>query len=209
MVGAHPQIAMLHEDTSLSMQRVVGKPYKGVKLCIPNHIRLDRRGSVFYGPLMKLKGIRRINLFMVESKYSIRDYQHLFPNLRILMIVRAPDQVVSSIQRHVPWLGSYGDYCYEESIRTMGTLNQEDSKASVKIVHFDSLVTNPESVMRGICSWLGCDYSESMLHGYNYMPLYERGGIDPSRASGGGHLELFNRKPGLKTTYLELCNVAI
>lgn len=209
MVGAHPNIALLHEDTSLAMRLILGKSFRGVKLCVPNHIRLSQRGSIFYGLLMKLRGIRRINLYMVESKYSIRDYQQMFPNLRVLIILRAPDQVVSSIRRRIKWPKSYAEYCYQHAIKTIWTLAQEDATGSTKIVKFDSLVNDPERVMRNICSWLGCHFDHAMLDGYKFTPQYDKERIDPSRASQGEYLTLLESHPESKAMYLELCTLAI
>ena len=209
MVGAHSDIAILHEETSLAMRLILGKSYKGVKLCVPNHIRLSQRGSVLYYLLLSIRGIRRITLYMVESKYSIRDYQNMFPNLRVLMILRAPDQVVSSIQRRIKWPKSYGSYCYKHAVQTMWKLTQEDTGGWAKVVHFDSLVTDPENVMRGICSWLGCEFDQRMLEGFKFTPQYERQNIDPSRASDGDYLNLLKKDSDMERMYEELCRLAV
>lgn len=209
MVGAHPDIAILHEETTQAMRLILGKSYKGVKLCVPNHIRLSQRGSIFYHQLLRIKGVRRITLYMVESKYSIRDYQRTFPNLHILMILRAPDQVVSSIRRHMSWPKSYGEYCYRRAVRTMWELTQEDAGNCTKVVQFDSLVINPENVMHEICSWLGCEFDQAMLEGYKFTPQYENQSVDSSRASDGKQLNLLEKYPQMKKMYLELCNQAI
>jgi hypothetical protein len=209
MLGAHPDIAILHEETSLAMRLILGKSYKGVKLCVPNHIRLSQRGSILYHQLMKIRGVRRINLYMVESKYSIRDYQKIFPNLRVLMILRAPDQVVSSIRRRIHWPKSYGEYCFKYAVKTMWKLTQEDATGCTKVVQFDSLVTQPEHVMREICSWLGCEFDQAMLEGYAFTPQYQNQNINASRASDGKYMDLLERDPVMKEMYLELCRLAV
>lgn len=205
MVGGHPDIAVLHEETSLAMTRILGKTYTGVKLCVPNHIRLSQRGSFLYRHIMKIRGLRRIALYMVESKYSIRDYQRMFPELHVLMIVRAPDQVVSSI-RHPR---GYAMYCYRHALHTMWQLLQEDAHDRTRIINFDSLVTEPERVMRALCTWLNCDFRESMLEGYKFTPQYDRPKIDPSRASGGRHLAHLQDDAAMEKMYLDLVRRAI
>jgi len=42
-LGAHPDVAMLDQDMNGAFNKIIGGKIPGVKLCVPNHIELDKK----------------------------------------------------------------------------------------------------------------------------------------------------------------------
>lgn len=184
MLSCHSLISVLNEDVHGSMFRILSKPVRGVKLCIPNQIELERRGSLLARLFKRHPPPKPLRPFVPEatSRLSIRDYQSL-PNLTIVAILRDPADVAKSIVRR-------GDEPMEvvsgrigRAAEILRTLQREDPD-QLELVTFDSLVTDPRKVLEPLLERLGLAFEEKVLEGYRHTPQYrDRGSIDASKAS--------------------------
>ncbi len=189
MLGAHPDIAMAHEDTGEGWTHIVGKPIRGVKLVAPNQIEhthaLSSRLRRYRHRLARY-GVQNLGLnwprFKLQSIYAIRDFQ-TSPNSRILAIVRDPQENVESIRRRGKNPRSVAEYRWARALEVIATV-QAETPSLIRVVYYDNLVTEPETTMRRCLDWLELPYSDRVIQGQT--PNYDLAAIDASKAGGRG-----------------------
>mgnify|MGYP000046420584 CR=1 FL=1 len=204
MLGAHPDVAMAHEDTGEGWTHIVGKPVRGVKLVAPNQIehthglsarlRRYRHRLARYG--LQNLGITRPG-FKLQSIFAIRDFQAC-PNSRILAIVRDPHEGIESIRRRGKNPRSVAEYRWARALEVIATV-QAETPGMVRVVYYDNLVRTPEATMRRCLDWLDLPFDERVIQGET--PNYDLAAIDASKAGGRGancatHA-IFRKRPDL------------
>ncbi|SDF57868.1 Sulfotransferase family protein [Limimonas halophila] len=215
MLGRHPALAVTNEDKTRAWHNVVGKPVVGVKLCVPNDIELDSSWrTAIRRRLRRIAMYNRHNLgipgprMKVKSIYSVRDFQR-WPDTQILGILRDPHEAVASIRER----GGHGEgearHRWTRAVEVMHQVMQETPER-VRVVDFDRLVREPESTMRGLCSWLDVAYDPAVIGGET--PHYRLTGIDPDKAGNRGEARfdhpVFDDTPGLREKYRALVAAA-
>jgi hypothetical protein len=166
MIGRHSEVAMLNEDRAWAMRKIVGKQVVGNKRCIPNQIEMYKK-SIF--TLRLFKNLRLIDEYQ-SSHYSIQDYVGL-PGIRIIGLIREPNDVISSIMRRnrKTFRVAASRWCRAVEIMDNLSTNYPDL---FMLVSFEHLVLNPEANMKRIAGFLEIHYQEAMLEGPKYNPWY-------------------------------------
>lgn len=182
MIGCHPSVAMLSEDFTGAVRKLVGKPVVGNKLCVPNQIDLFNRNRRLIGLLSR----RGIPLHHIPSKLSINDYIRKF-DARMIMTLRDPNAVVSSIIRRGENPLDVAVQRWADGIRILYKL-KSDHPERVLIIRFNDLVSSTEHALRSACNHLGIVFYNQMMDGYIYTPIYNNNEIDASKA----HIEIYN-----------------
>ena len=191
LIGAHPNCIMMGECFSAEEHKIVS-PAKviGNKLCAPNQVQFNHpppRVSLLRLPHRILQGLVALipgapSKNLPLGRLSIQRYVQ-DRDARLVFIVRAPGQVVESMQRR-------DGYHVEEALSRWARGMREMHRAfdafgdRSHVARFKSLVEFPERVMQDVSEFLGLEYAPSMLEGYENTPQYERGRIDPEAARG-------------------------
>ena len=176
MLGAHPEVAMLWEDRSYAIDRIVGKQVVGNKLCVPNQIR---RHTMWYERLFRRYGWR---VYREKSFASIEHYLR-DPDMRLLLLVRTPSAVVSSIIRRGGLTRDRAITRWSRGVTLLDDLEQT-AHARCMVLQFEDLLESPQTVLHTICDFLGLTYEEKMLEGHKHTKLYnQHDGIDLSKAT--------------------------
>lgn len=198
MLSCHPDISILNEDRSGAVFRILSKRVKGIKLCIPNQIKIENTHytrikdfiiTYFYIFLnyvrIKFGGEWKGIPSEIKSKYSIRDYEKHAKNLFVLAIIRDLDSVVKSIMKRGGQSKKIAEYRWRRSIEIIYQLSKErPDDEGLTIVHFDNLVKEPKLTMQKILTRIDCDYDDCVLEGYKHTPQYRgRSRIDDEKAS--------------------------
>lgn len=173
MLGCHSKIAVLNENLDGSVQRILSKQVRGVKLCVPNQIELSRRNSFVTKPalgLFRQVGIRSL-IPWPSSRWSIRDYQKRTPNLRIVAVIRDVRDVIASIRRRGNQPTRVAEYRWSRAVEVLSTLYAESPKHLI-IVLYSRLVASPNATMKNILEELDLDFEEDVLEGYRHTPQY-------------------------------------
>jgi hypothetical protein len=217
MIGSHPEVAMLHEDISPPVKRVVGKAVTGNKLCIPNQIELSRRISLAMRLAFRVglfSFCRRAGLFdsFFPGTYLAIDDYLAEPDTRVLGIIREPAATIGSMMTRGGQSMHLAICHWRRAMCILATL-QARVPERFGLVSFEELVTRPETVMRGVAPFLGLGYAAAMLEGYRYTPYYPgSSGIDAEKAAarknGRRNLDLHVREPEAWHLYLSLCETA-
>jgi hypothetical protein len=187
MIARHRDVSMLDEyrgDPRL-IEKLIGKKIVGNKLCIPNNIELQRRGSLLFlakilGWTKALKNLGWINEHAL-AKTSLEDYRKL-GNLKIIGVLRDGNDVIRSNMRRGRKKFRLAAYRWCRAIEIIDELKRRDGD-SVMVVAYEELVRNPEVVMKEVAAFLALDFDREMLQGFAYNPRYpgqER--IDPEKA---------------------------
>lgn len=214
MLSCHPDVAILSENLDGSAAKILSKRYSGVKLCVPNQIELEKRGTSL-GRFLKAHrppAALRPLLQAPSSRLSIRDYQRL-SSPRIVGIVRHPEPAIRSARRRGDQPLGLAERHWARAVDILLTLHQEDP-GRVVVVTYERLVTAPREVMISLLENLRLDFTEVVLEGYRHTPQYQgRGGIEAARAavpaSDLSSVELFRRAPDLRARYEKLLAVAV
>lgn len=167
---------MLWEDRSYAIDRIVGKPVVGNKLCVPNQIR---RHTTWYERLFRRYGWR---VYREKSFASIEHYLR-DPDMRLLLLVRTPSAVVSSIMRRGGLTCDRSIARWSQGVALLDEL-EHTARARCLVIQFEDLLQSPQQILRAICNFLGLTYAEEMLEGHKHTKLYnQHDGIDASKAS--------------------------
>jgi len=86
----------------------------------------------------------------------------LFPDCRLIHLVRDPRDVVASLQR-MPWGSSSISANARLWVRCVTTVERCSEKSNFLRVNYESLVSHPEPGLQRICTFLGTPYDENML----------------------------------------------
>ncbi len=177
LISAHDDVAMLIEDRNFSIRKLTGKKILANKLCIPNQIELSTSSNSV------IKYLKKYNLFQKRStsKYCIDDYLRL-PGIKIISIIRNPNNVVSSIIERGKKDLNIAIYRWYRAIEIIDYLKSKYIE-KVLIVSFEKLVNEPENVIKIVSHFLQIEYQPKMLDGAKYNFLYdETENIDPTKA---------------------------
>jgi hypothetical protein len=190
VLGAHPKIACLDEDLCGAFDLIVGGKIKGVKLCVPNHVELDRRWRPVFTPGLWF-GASRKSLWMnrqPKSRQSIRDLIAL-GDTQCVVILRAPEAVIGSIGRRENRSLRVAAYRWTRSVAVADGLMETAGRPPI-IVDFDRLVSAPGEVTRGLCAGLDLDETPAMLAAPALNTRYPEATFDPARAGTAGYDDL-------------------
>lgn len=185
ILGSHPDITILNEPLKPVAHHILSKRVVGDKLCIPYNIDLDRRNGRVMRSIRKNRRIRHglIGLGYPAHVWSIRDYQRRIEGLRMILIVRDPENVVASNERRSYWNAGAGRRWWSRAVEVLHLLHQE-SPETVDVVSYDRLVTCPREVAARLVQPFGLCFDERMLEGYLHTPQYQGNTrIDPSKAT--------------------------
>lgn len=223
MVGRHPDVGMLAEGFYQEEDKFVGKPVVANKLCVPNQIKLETPfvtgkdrvlfwiGTWFYkvGLRVRMRAMPTPLWRPSPDRYkSISEYLKL-ENSRILSIVRDPNAVVQSIMDRGGKSFEEALHRWQRAVEVTDEL-QRNYSSRVHVVGFESLVTETESELKKICSFLELTYEPVMLNGMKYNPMgseYQHGDIDSSRAQKDTpEYEIEEKCPHVYTRYKNICS---
>lgn len=199
MLGCHPDIAILNDDLSCAEFNLLAKRVRGNKLCVPNEIELT------HSRFMKLcdttvtrsqQFINRINRRIgkstsvprgPKSRLSIRGYEMVAQNLKIIGIIRSPADVVKSIVSRGRQTEKTANHRWKRSIEVLFELSQDRKpETELLIVQYDQLVTSPGPTIKRCLSALDCEYTGAVLDGHLHTGQYQAvQGIDKGKSSSG------------------------
>ena len=138
-------------------------------------IALRKFGSTLYNRMLELSG-KRFFLDKTPRYYHIIPELHsIFPEAKFIILLRNPIAVLSSVLKS--WFGNRtGDIKIQNHIDLVKgpvcLLNGiEKLKEKAIVVHYESLVKFPDTVMHNLCNSIGIPYYEDMLdYGKNPKP---------------------------------------
>ena len=204
MIGRHPSAAMLNENYGWAIGDILSKPVVGNKLCIPNHIELRQRKPRwvrFFGAWLHHRLYDRGYFrYRPEVDVSIEDYLKLYPDLKVIGILRDGNAVVSSIMRRGEQPRDVAVYRWRRSIEILTALTDR-LEDNLFLLSFDQLVTEPEATLKAIARFLGVSFDPVMLEGYKDTPNYSNRKIDPDKAQRSDRVEL-----DLEANHPEACD---
>lgn len=171
MLGAHPHVAMLDEDQTMSCRRIIGKPHVGTKLCVPNQIQLVRRFRVVGKKEVKLPiGSALVSAFrrmgfggtFPQCPFSIMDLI-LNDDWKIVWVYRDKEATVDSIVKRknkgIPrWGGrEHAYWMYRQAEETARALRKYLSAEGGGMfhIHYEEVIATPHAEMMDLCGWLG------------------------------------------------------
>ena len=178
MLGRHSEINMLFESTSKDVLSLIGKKYRGNKLCVWRQIRFDQKASLF-GHLMN----RLVNFHLLDSKkyhririrptsvFSINDY--LERGAILITISRDKEAVVKSMVNRTPLSEKQAVKEWEKAEEIL----QEANRRGAINIQFNDLIKTPEKVMKFLCTKLNLEFEQKMLEGSKYNIIYPRNKI--------------------------------
>jgi hypothetical protein len=180
-LGAHPGIAMLTEDCDGGLFYFVGGKLPGVKLCIPNHVDLDRRWHWFYEPLRRVRWLRRnLNYRLPRSKLSLRDMAARV-EIKAVCVLRDPGANMAAISRRA----AKNDPMCRDILRRTYTVYEGlagEPAIEPRFLSYERFVGDPEGQLRGLCQWLGLPFDAAMLDAPRLNPSYPEATFRADRA---------------------------
>ena len=101
----------------------------------------------------------------------IPSFLDMYPDGKVLVIVRDPRDVVNSFKHTT--IAPHNDYLIA-LFNVVDSLNHaarfaERFPQSVRLVRFEQLKLSPEETLRGICEFMGIEYSDRMLDEESYI----------------------------------------
>ena len=178
MLGRHPEINMLFESVNKDVLKLIGKEWKGNKLCVPRQIQLSRRSSK-WGHLVN----RLVNFdFKIKNRYqnlrpypiscmSIEDYKK--EGAVFITIERDKKSTVSSMMKRAGLTQRQANKEYNLGMDIVNVLKNEGAFS----ISFLDLINNPEDTLMDICNFLKVNYYDSMLDGPKYNIIYPHDSI--------------------------------
>lgn len=215
MLGAHPDIAMAHEDTGDGWTRVVGKRVRAVKLVTPNQIERDHGWPERWrrlGHRVQRYGVQNWGLgcprFKTRSMFDIRDFE-TWPEARLLAIIRDPVDAIESIRRRRTQPRGEAEYRWARALEIIDAV-QRATPDRTRVVDYDNLVRAPEATMQHCLDWLDLPYEERVIHGSTVN--YDRSEVDAAKAGDRGEARLnhpiFDKRPDLVAAFNALTKSA-
>jgi hypothetical protein len=189
-MGAHPQIACLDQDLNCAHHLLVGGKIRAVKLCVPNHVELERRWNPLFTPGLWF-GTTRKSLLMnrqPKSRFSIRDMTRLGDTQHV-GIVRDPHAVIGAIRRRENRSLKVAAYRYRRCLEVLDGLARMADRPPA-IVAFDRLVQAPEATLAALCGHLDIAFDPIMLTAPAVNRRYPGDAFDAGRAGTAGHDEI-------------------
>jgi hypothetical protein len=112
---------------------------------------------------------------MHMSEHSIKTFFDVYPDGKLISILRDPKGWFASARRHGP--EEYGDLrraiaLWKRSASAMLENIHRYGSERVCVIKFEDLITNTEKTMRFLCEWLSIDFDEILLiPTFNRMPI--------------------------------------
>jgi hypothetical protein len=176
MIGSHSDVGMVNEDVDIrALGRVLGKRLTGVKLCVPNQIRLEKK-SYFGSQFLK-----KCSLIAESPKsyFSITEYLSN-PNLKVIGIIRDGNDSVRSMMVRGKAKFKKAARRWGEAIETIYAIKQR-SPDRILVVSFEDLVLDPTVTILRVCDFLGLAFEDRMLAGHKLNPYYPEPRLDPNK----------------------------
>jgi hypothetical protein len=177
MISRHTEIAILNEDKGWAMRQLLGKMIVGNKRCVPNQIELKKPGRLHFR-FLKTIGIAKE---YQSSEFSIEDYLTL-PNIKVIAIIRAGNDVVSSVMGRSEKNFRVASYRWCRSIEIIHELKTGFPEI-VLVVSFENLVVYPKPNMERVAAFLNVEYQDRMLEGPQYNPWYPEEGMNHEKVN--------------------------
>jgi hypothetical protein len=184
-LGAHPRIVMLSEECESGVFKIVGGKLRGVKLCIPVHVDLDRHWRVLYEPLRRSRWLRQnVNYRLPRSRLSLREMAER-ATLIVVGVLRDPGSTIEAITRRTDRNERIARdmlrRTYDVYERLPGELGIEPH-----FVSFDRFVREPEAALRRLCDRLELAFDPAMLDAPRLNPSYPEATFRADRAAAPG-----------------------
>jgi Sulfotransferase family len=181
-LGVHPGVALLSEECEGGMFTFVGGKLPGVKLCVPNHVDLDRRWHWYYEPLRRVRWLRQnFNYRLPRSRLSLRDMAAR-AELKIVCILRDPRANLDALRRR----GGRSEAVCRDMLRRMYRLYERlpgEPGIEVQFIAYERFVHDPEAQLRGLCRWLELPFDPGMLEAPRLNLAYPEAGFRTDRAT--------------------------
>jgi hypothetical protein len=187
VLGEHPEVSMLDEEFHGAIFRLTGSKARGVKLCVPTQIQMDRVWHPLYR-LAYLNGILRkstLRRLRPMSRYSIRHLAEL-SRMSFVCVLRDPAANLDALERRVRLNTYVRRVMWRRFIEIMGAMDAEPDW-DVVFVSFEKLVRDPEPQIRALCERIGLDYHERMLDAPRFTSRYRGQEFNAERANGGDY----------------------
>lgn len=178
MIGSHSDVGMVNEDVDIrALGRVLGKRLTGVKLCVPNQIRLAKKN--FFGSHI----LKKCSMIAESPKscLSIKEYLSK-PNLKVVGVVRNGNDSVRSMMVRGKSKFKKAARRWSEAIETIYTIKKMYPDR-ILVVTFEDLVLAPGVTMLRICDFLGLAFEDRMLEGHKLNPYYPEPRLDPDKVN--------------------------
>ena len=166
----------MNEDKGWGMRQILGKTFVGNKRCVPNQIELKKRSWLHFR-FLKTIGLAKE---YQSSEFSIEDYLTL-PNIKVIAIIRAGNDVVSSVMGRSEKQFRVASYRWCRSIEIIHELANRYPDI-VLVVSFENLVLHPRENMERVAAFLNVEYQDRMLEGPQYNPWYPEEGMNQEKA---------------------------
>jgi hypothetical protein len=206
MISRHTEIAILNEDKGWAMRQLLGKMIVGNKRCVPNQIELKKPGRLHFR-FLKTIGIAKE---YQSSEFSIEDYLTL-PNIKVIAIIRAGNDVVSSVMGRSEKNFRGASYRWCRSIEVIHELKTGFPEI-VLVVSFENLVVYPKPNMERVAAFLNVEYQDRMLEGPQYNPWYPEEGMNHAKVNRAQaeniDFKLSERFPAIYRQYQELLKLS-
>lgn len=182
----YPDIAMLDEDVHGGIFSLTGSKIRGVKLCVPNQVNLDRIWHPLYR-LVHLNGMLRkstLRRLRPVSRYSIRDLSEL-NRVSCVCVLRDPVVNLDAMKRRGRLRLRVRCAMWRHVIEMMETMDAR-SGWDVTFLSFENPVRAPEERIRRLCKRLSLPFHERMLDAPRFNHRYPGCRFDAGRARSGG-----------------------
>lgn len=182
LIGAHPDVSIVSEDSTLTFTRITGKKIVGTKLIVPNQIQYSKKVRLFGRRDLKVNLSKAImvNFHKVgilrkkpQCPLSISDFFG-YTNTQIVFISRNKEDNIGSMMRRSGWSTDYANWCFQEAIKTRSFLESAHPD-KVFLVRYESIKTRDEiceRTLKNVCDFIGVEYSQAMLQGFDYNVFY-------------------------------------
>jgi hypothetical protein len=203
MIGSHPEIGMLSEDTRHVTKHILGTKVWGNKLCVPNQITLNPPPDPRSVWRRLEDGIRAVlgqpryhaSYPAPRYRYTIRTY--VGRGAYLVATIRDPDQVIDSMLRRGGLSEADAKTRWSRAVRILHEVYAEYGERTC-LIRFADLVQQPKEAMGRICGLLDLPYSSQMLEeGPGQTPQYDNEGIDTTKVSRdvtSYHMDAFDPK---------------
>lgn len=187
-LGEHSGISMLDEDFNGAIRRLAGSKMRGVKLCVPNQVQLDRKWNVTmrFHPvyrLLRLAGLLKGSVWRnirPRSRWSLRDYSEL-NHVSYICLLRDPARSLDAVYRHQGLSLPVRRTMWDLFIETMVMIDTNPDWDAV-FLSFERLVADPRGQLEKLCARLEIGFEERMLDAPRFNRRYPGAGFDASKA---------------------------
>ena len=176
LLGAHPDIAIAVEDSTLSFLNITGKKIIGTKLIVPNQIQLNRSIRLFGKKDLKLNiskavisKLHKWQLLMrlPQCPLSIEDYL-AYPKTKVIFIKRLKTENIRSMMVRSGWDENFCKWCYDTANKTLTTLNTLYVNRTF-VVEYEQICRKDNrciTTLKLLCDFIGTSFDKKMLEGF-------------------------------------------